>query len=156
MNTITVIKCDHKGNEVWRYDGREIKRQENSMVIEAFFNRQDMVFHGLPMRKGDRFVETYFFDRWYNIFEIHDHHNDHLRGWYINIGYPAEIKGNTLSYRDLALDMLVFPDGSRLVLDEDEFEKLDLVPGIKEKALAALKDIQSNFNINNPADYYHD
>lgn len=146
MTTITVIKLDESGNEIWRYDGEEIKRQETCIVLEAFFNRSDINFHGMQMQCGDRFVETYYTDRWYNIFEIHDHHDDHLRGWYINIGYPAMIEGNTLSYKDLALDVLVFPDGRQLVLDEDEFNLLDLTNEVRGKALEALSEIQRQFH----------
>ncbi|MBN1537677.1 MAG: DUF402 domain-containing protein [Anaerolineales bacterium] len=142
MTIITVIKCDHRGNEIWRYEGTEMLRRENCILIEAFFDRDDMDFHGMPMQRGDRFVETYFTDRWYNIFEIHDHHDDRLRGWYLNIACPAVIDGDTLSYNDLALDVLFFPDGRQLVLDEDEFETLDISSTAREKALAALHEIQ--------------
>ncbi len=38
------------------------------------------------------------------------------------------LDGDCLSYVDLALDLLVFPDGRQFVLDEDEFLKLDLSP----------------------------
>lgn len=145
MTIITVIKCDANGNETWRYNGQVLKRQGNYMVLEAFFDRQDIVFHGMPMQRGDRFVETYYTDRWYNIFENHDRHDDHMRGWYVNIAYPAVIDGDTLSYKDLALDVLVFPDGRQVVLDEDEFTALDLAPEVREKALAALGEIQTKF-----------
>ncbi len=145
MTTITVIKLDANGNEIWRYIGLEIKRQKNCIVLEAFFNRPDIDFHGMPMNKGDRFVETYYTDRWYNVFEIHDRQDNHLRGWYINITYPAILDGDTLSYKDLALDVLVFPDGRQVVLDEDEFEALAIPPEVREKALAALSEIQARF-----------
>jgi len=143
MGTITVIKLDSKGNETWRYHGRALKIEQNCIVLEAFFDRQDMIFHGMPMQRGDRFVETYFTDRWYNIFEIHAHQDDHLRGWYVNIASPAIFDGERLSYKDLALDVLVFPDGRQLVLDEDEFTALNLSDEIQEKVVAALAEIQN-------------
>ena len=58
---------------------------------------------------------------------------------------PAEIRGDVLSYVDLALDLLVFPDGRQLVLDEDEFNNLDLNPTDKAQALAALAELQQQF-----------
>ncbi len=143
MDTITVIKLDANGNETWRYQGRALKIEENFIVVEAFFDRQDMDFHGMPMQRGDRFIETYFTNRWYNIFEIHAHQDDRLRGWYVNIAYPAEFDGKNLSYKDLALDVLVFPDGRHLVLDEDDFNDLNLSSATKGKALAALAEIQN-------------
>lgn len=143
MTSITVIKQDAKGNELWRYKGRILKNDESRIIVEAFFDHQDMMIHGMPLQHGDRFIETYFTDRWYNLFEIHDGQDDHLRGWYINITFPAVFQNDTVSYKDLALDVLVFPDGKIVVLDEDEFEDLDIPPDVREKAFNTLLDIQT-------------
>ena len=94
---------------------------------------------------GDRFIETYYFDRWYNIFEVHNRDNDQLKGWYCNIGYPAEFRENTVSYKDLALDLLVFPDGRQIVLDEDEFNEIHLNAVERRKAIDALKRLKTYF-----------
>ena len=99
----------------------------------------------MTLAKGDRFVETYYTDHWYNIFEIYAREDDHLRGWYCNIGYPAELDGNILSYIDLALDLLVFPNGRQIVLDEDEYANLDISPKIRQKARDALAELQAMF-----------
>lgn len=131
--SITVIKQNSDGKEMWRYDGRILKQDEDCIVLEAYFDRQDMIIHGMPLRRGDRFIETYFNNRWYNIFEIYDGKDDSLRGWYINISCPAFIQKNSISYKDLALDVLIFPDGKQVILDEDEFEALDILPEIREK-----------------------
>jgi uncharacterized protein len=100
----------------------------------------------MPLRRGDRFVETYFTERWYNIYEIHAREDDSLRGWYCNIGKPALLDGDCLSYVDLALDLLVFPDGRQVVLDEDEFLELDLPATDRQHALAALDELKHLFN----------
>ncbi|MBT3389797.1 MAG: DUF402 domain-containing protein [Chloroflexi bacterium] len=142
---ITVIKQNHTGAEVWRYDGKVITRTEDHLVVEAFFDREDMRFHGMWLRRGDRFLETYYFEHWYNIFEIRAHENDQLRGWYCNVASPAEFDGRYVSYRDLALDLLVFPDGRQLVLDEDEFDDLPLTQVQKHKAQRALLELQARF-----------
>lgn len=104
----------------------------------------------MPLSAGDRFVETYYTNRWYNMFEIHAREDDHLRGWYCNISHPAEIDGNTLSYIDLALDLLVFPDGRQVVLDEDEFADLEISPKIRGQARQALTELQAMFRIKIP------
>ena len=144
---VTVIKLDHEGRETWRYVGQLIERRSRSITIEAFFDRSDTDFHGMSLCFGDRFVETYYFDRWYNIFEVHDRENDQLKGWYCNIGYPAEIRENTISYKDLALDLLVFPDGSQIVLDEDEFNEINLNAIERSHAIDALKKLQTYFRM---------
>jgi hypothetical protein len=45
----------------------------------------------------------------------------------------------------LALDLLVFPDGRQLVLDEGEFNALTLPTEIRENACNALKTLQFIF-----------
>lgn len=145
MSNITVLKLDHRGQETWRYTGKLVEKSDNHVLLEATFNRPDTPFHGILLRRGDRFIETFYSDRWYNIFEIHDLENDRLKGWYCNIGYPAKFEEDSLSYIDLALDLLVYPDGRQLVLDEDEFYELPLSPQARINAKAALQELQSLF-----------
>lgn len=139
---ITVIKRNTAGAETWRYTGEVLHWLADGVVLQAAFNRGDMPFEGIVLRRGDRFVETFYTDRWYNIFEIHDVDDDHIKGWYCNIGKPAVICGDELSYVDLALDLLVYPDGAQRILDEDEFEGLGLDAETKQKALAALAELR--------------
>ena len=143
--TITVLKLNTENQVTWRYQGQVIDEQPDRLTLEAYFDRDDVEFHGIWLRKGDRFVETYFTNRWYNIFEIHARDDDTLRGWYCNVGSPAEIEGATLSYIDLALDLLVYPDHRQVVLDEDEFEHLDISPQVKQQAIDALAALQEQF-----------
>ena len=145
MSAITVIKRDILGRETWRYRGNLLHQEPERIVLEAFFDREDMEFHGMPLRKGDRFIETYYTDRWFNVLEIHAREDDRLRGWYCNISQPAEIDGNQLSYVDLALDLLVFPDGIQVVLDTEEFARLELTDWQRNRAWDALKNLQAQF-----------
>lgn len=142
---ITVIKRDFSGKEQWRYTGTLLARTPGYIYLEAFFDREEVVVQGLILKKGDRFLESYFEDRWYNYYEIHSREHDHLKGWYCNIGYPAEIQGQTVSYRDLALDLIVLPDGRQIVVDEDEFKELPLSKGTFACARAALAELQKMF-----------
>jgi predicted RNA-binding protein associated with RNAse of E/G family len=145
MDTITVIKRNDRGQETWRYQGRRLEQADGRLVLEAFFDKEDMWFQGMLFGKGDCFIETYFTDRWYNIFEIHARDDNHLRGWYCNISRPVEINGDTISWIDLALDLLVFPDLRQVVLDEDEFARLEISPDERRQAQAALVELQSVF-----------
>jgi uncharacterized protein len=142
---ITIVKLDVSGKETWRYQGRILHQQGSRLILEAYFNREDMLFQGMPLCRGDRFVETYFTDRWYNIYEIHSRADDSLRGWYCNVSFPARLEGDKLFFTDLALDLLVFPDGRQIVLDEDEFNRLDLTPQVREQAISALRELQAVF-----------
>jgi predicted RNA-binding protein associated with RNAse of E/G family len=145
MKNITVIKLDHQGEETWRYQGKIIERQGHQLTLEAFFDRDDTPVDGMVLRRGDRFIETYFDNRWYNIFEVHDRDDDRLKGWYCNLGWPAEFGEDQISYRDLALDLLVLPDGSQKVLDEAEFKRLPIPPEVREKALRGLVELKERF-----------
>ena len=142
---ITVIKQDYLGNETWRYAGNLIARQENKIVIEAYFDREDTPVGEITLSRGDHFVETYYSHRWYNIYEIYGKESGEVKCWYCNIGHPAVITNNTVSYRDLALDLLVYPDGKQVVLDEDEFSALSLTREVQSAARKALVELQEKF-----------
>ncbi len=145
-----IIKADYKGNKVWQYEGRVITHLPHCITIEAHFNRQDLPFHGIVFKHQDIFIETFYTQKWYNIFEIHDRDDNHLKGWYCNVTYPAEIMTEHVIYRDLALDLLVYPDGRQLVLDEDEFLNLELSFTDRETARKALKELQEIFSARTP------
>jgi predicted RNA-binding protein associated with RNAse of E/G family len=145
MKEITVSKRNEHNLETWRYKARLLEDKDSRIVLEARFDREDTSLHGMILAKGDRFVETYYTNRWYNTFEIHAREDDQLRGWYCNIGKPAEFDGQVLSYIDLALDLLVFPDGRQIVLDQDEFAELDITNQVRQQALNALANLRSLF-----------
>ncbi|MBG0786897.1 MAG: DUF402 domain-containing protein [Anaerolineaceae bacterium] len=135
---LDVIKLNTFHEEAWRYDGLVLEQTDHSILIEARFNRSDFLFHEILLRENDRFVERYYADRWYNIFAIHDKDDDRIKGWYCNVTYPAEITSDRITYVDLALDLLAYPDGHYLILDEDEFAELELDQQTNEKARQAL------------------
>lgn len=140
-NNVDIIKLNHQGEEVWRYPGEIIKKDEKGVLVEAFFNISDRPFHGIILRTNDRSIERYYTDRWYNIFEIYDRDDDRLKAWYCNVTTPAEFSPDAIAYRDLALDVLVYPNGEFLVLDEDEFESLNLDPNTRQNAMNALESL---------------
>ena len=145
MDDILVRKLNHRGEETWRYTGQVIERGPTWVRLEARFNREDMPFHGIVFGKGDRFLETFYTDRWYNIFEIHDRSDGTLKGWYCNVGKPAVLGDGEVSYIDLALDLLVYPDGRQLVLDEDEYADLPLSAEERAACIRALAELQARF-----------
>lgn len=138
-DSVNIIKMNTRHEEVWRYPGRIIAREPHSLLVEAFFNIDDRPFHGITLRTKDRSIERYYSNRWYNVFEIHDRDDDRLKAWYCNVTTPAAFKPGEISYVDLALDVLVYPDMTNLVLDRDEFETLSLNTHHRQKALQALE-----------------
>ena len=146
MKRMRVIKQDYSGQNVWEYSGTLLHRNGNQITIEAFFDRRDTLIDEVVLREGDKFVEMYFLDKWFNVYEISDRNSGITKAWYCNISYPAEITGNTITYRDLELDLLVYPGGSQVVLDMDEFEGLPLDKQNRSNALEALSYLQLVFS----------
>jgi len=136
---VIVIKLNTNREEIWRYQGRIIHRKPHSLLIEAYFNIDEVSFNGITLRRNDRALERYYDNRWYNIFEIHDRDDDHLKAWYCNVTRPAEFTPGQIAYVDLALDVLVYPNGDFLVLDENEFQELTLEPKTRDNAREGLK-----------------
>jgi protein associated with RNAse G/E len=147
---IVVQKKNLAGDVTWSYDGTVLRRESNFVVLEAFFNRPDMPFMDVVFKQNDRFVETFYNDCWYNIFEIYDRDDGQIKGWYCNVGKPAVIEDGVVSYVDLALDLWVSINGKQAVLDEDEFEKLGLDAELRAKALAGLEELKMLFKNNRP------
>lgn len=147
---IKVQKKNPAGEVTYRYEGLLLSRDENSITLEALFDREDMPFMGIVLKKGDRFVEHYYTDRWYNVFAVYDRDNGKLKGWYCNVSQPAVIDDRVVSYVDLALDLWVSANGKQTVLDEDEFEKLDLNEELSAGALNGLNELKLLFKSNKP------
>lgn len=145
-----ILKKNLAEEVTWQYEGVELSRDENSITIEALFNREDMPFQEIVLKRNDRFVETFYADKWYNIFAIYDRDDGTLKGWYCNITKPAIIEDDSVSYVDLALDLWVSVNGKQTILDEDELEELKLGEALKEKVYAGLRELQAFFNQKNP------
>ena len=142
---IKVQKKNPASDVTYEYEGVMLSQDEHSIVLEALFDRADMPFLEVVFKTGDRFVEYYYTDRWYNIFVIHDRDDGTVKGWYCNIGKPAVIKDGVVSYVDLALDLWVSVDGKQTVLDEDEFEALNLEEELRVGALSGLNELKQQF-----------
>lgn len=127
----------------YKYDGAlhrswpaELIRQEGSLIVlDAKF--PDEVVHDLlgTIASGTQSLEYYWLDRWYNIFRFAQP-DGALRNYYCNVNVPARFDGDTLSYVDLDLDILVDPDFSYRVLDVEDFEANARIYGYTEEVKA--------------------
>lgn len=145
MPDLIIRKLDLDGREAFRYAAsRVLGRTATSITVEAFFTRYDRLDLGYTVfERGDRFIEHFYADRWYNVFEVRAAGSNALRGWYCNIARPARLAEEEVAQVDLALDVWVNPDGSALVLDEDEFAALALSPEEAASARAAVDEIRA-------------
>lgn len=112
-----------------KYDGREHRRWRASLVaregalivLSGVFEAE--VAHALlgPIRAGTLSTEYFWTDRHYSVFRFTEPGGAH-RNFYCNVNTPPTLEGGTLSFVDLDVDVLVAPDFTYQVLDEDEFE----------------------------------
>lgn len=121
MSIVTVHKLDTGGHLIVSYTAELVERLPNGVRLDARWRRPPLALGYVHFEPGDRFVEWFFDDRWYNIFEIHGADGDDLKGWYCNVARPASISDDAVAAVDLLLDLWVGPDGTMCVLDEDEF-----------------------------------
>jgi ABC-type transport system substrate-binding protein len=119
-----VTKLDHKGRAKASYPGELIFGDEEQLVVRALWTREAPLDLGLfALEQGDIFVEHYYRAARYNIFAVYSRVGV-LKGWYANITAPLDVRPGEIRWQDLALDLLVTPDGRQQVLDEDEFAAL--------------------------------
>ena len=116
---VRVLK--HDGSEHRRWRGRIARLEANLIVLEAEFD-SDVSHHLLgEIKRGTRLIEYYWLDRWYNVFRfLHDDGSTRL--YYCNINKPPDFDGQSLTYIDLDIDVMVRSDYSYEILDLDEFE----------------------------------
>lgn len=115
---------------VYKYDGllhrtwpAELLREEGSLIVlDAKF--ADEVIHDLlgTIASGTHSLEYYWLDRWYNVFRFAEP-DGALRNYYCNVNVLPTFDGETLSYVDLDLDILVEPDLSYRILDVEDYER---------------------------------
>jgi len=143
---ITVNSCKYDGRvkRSWRVS---LKRRAGSLlVVEGVF--EDEVNHSLLGRivAGTLSTEFFWTDRWYSVFRFREPSGT-LRNFYCNLNTPPVFEHDTITFVDLDIDVLVAPDYSYRVLDEDEFEahalKYQYPPDFRRRAHEALAEVIS-------------
>jgi len=120
MITVRTYKYDGALHRQWR---AQIKRRRGSLlVLDAMFEEE--IDHQIlgKIAYGTLSLEFYWLDRWYNIFRFL-HPAGGIRNYYCNINVPPVLQRDGLSYIDLDIDVLVSPDLTYEILDEDEFDE---------------------------------
>jgi protein associated with RNAse G/E len=119
---VTVRALKYDGHEYRRWQATYSAAVTGGMVLEAIFSK--VVEGRTPFFGGDRAVEYFYSDRGYNVIAGYAPDGT-LRACYCNICTPAQFletpSGGEISFVDLDLDLLVWPDGRYELLDEDEF-----------------------------------
>jgi hypothetical protein len=90
---------------------------------------------------GDHTIEFYTPGVWSNVYAVLSPAGE-PRGFYCNLAMPPTLTGDEIAYVDLDLDLLVRPDRSYTVLDEDEYAeraaRYGYPPAVRAAVAAAL------------------
>jgi protein associated with RNAse G/E len=118
--TINSRKSDGTIRRSWQAE--LLRRELNELVFVGVFDF-DVQHADLGLiNRGTVSYEYYWLDRWYNIFAFHEADGT-FRNYYCNISVPPLYQGDVLDYVDLDIDIVVWPDWSYAVLDEDEYAR---------------------------------
>ncbi|HWQ11167.1 MAG TPA: DUF402 domain-containing protein [Roseiflexaceae bacterium] len=145
MSQITVQLLKPGQRKTVTYTGELLRAAPGYALVRARWERERLDLGYVTFERGDVFLEHYYADRWYNVFELRSA-DGILKGWYCNVTRPAAISAAMIVSEDLALDLFVPPGRQGLLrLDEDEFEALGLAaadPAAYAAARAALAELE--------------
>ncbi len=143
--TITVIKKDERSQPVFQYQAEILQQNEKGLLLSAVFGLPSVVEGNITILKGDSFKEWYPYQKWFNIYQIHEENSAQVKAWYCNLCRPMLYHDDTLEFDDLALDLLVYPDGKQAILDREEFRALRISGHERRMALEVLEELQTLF-----------
>ncbi len=123
---LEVQKYKADGSLKMHYWGRLLGANQNERLVRAIGNFEQQILGEYWLRDGDAYIEWYSQQKGFNILEIHAQPSDKLKFWYCNICRPARFEDDKIIWTDLALDLLVSPQGYFFLLDQDELAALNL------------------------------
>jgi nicotinamide-nucleotide amidase len=144
---VRIHKHTWQGERQISYDSTVTTRDRDQVVVKAYWQfptpTRDLGY--VTLINGDLFIETFYLDRWYNVFEIRSPEGV-LKGWYANVTRPAYELDGALIWEDLFLDVWMSPHGEVLYLDEDEFVEAapHLTPLDRVSAQGAVRQATEN------------
>jgi protein associated with RNAse G/E len=97
-----------------------VERRDSLLIFVGEFDRSVSHEDLGEIAAGTTSYEYYWLDRWYNVFRFHQPDGS-LRNYYCNINMPPRFENGVLDYVDLDIDIVIWPDGSVVTLDEEEF-----------------------------------
>jgi len=136
-----IQKLDWDNSVMITYHGEVRDREEHYISLDTKWSGKRTDLGYVDLIPGEKWIEYYYPGRWYNIFRIGDKEGK-LKGFYCNIIKPVIIEKNVLKWIDLALDLWVRPDGSYLILDEDEFEAQEPSADERDEAMNAVTELK--------------
>jgi len=97
-------------------------RNNSLLKFVGEFQKEVIHSHLGVIGRGTISYEFYWLERWYNVFRFHEPDGG-FRNFYCNINMPPKFENGILDYIDLDIDIVVWSDFSRQILDIEEFEE---------------------------------
>jgi len=141
---LIVRSCKYDGRVNRSWPVRLLRREGTLLVVEGVFETE--VRHPLlgHIRAGTLSTEFFWTDRWYSVFRFREP-DGRLRNFYCNLSTPPVYEPGGITFVDLDIDVLVAPDFSCRVLDEEEFElhaeQYQYPPDFRRRTREALAEV---------------
>jgi predicted RNA-binding protein associated with RNAse of E/G family len=133
-----------------RYDATVLSSSVEAPWIEtrAQWTMATTNVFGIVFEQGAELREFFSARHPFNVFGVYAP-DGAFRGWYGNVTWPARLTREddslTLTWPDLVLDLVMLPDGSTIMLDDDEIDASGLresSPWIIDQMFAARKELK--------------
>jgi len=116
-NDFTEIRL-HKEKPPQEFSCRLLHREKDSVVL--YYPVQSPArIKGILIEKGSSTIAHYWTNRNYVLWKFHDA-GQRLLGYLFHVSNKTEIGSTFVRYEDLELDIWFDPDGTPIVLDQDE------------------------------------
>jgi Protein of unknown function (DUF402) len=116
---VTIVKLRPDGSEAIRYPGSVIASPCDWVTAQAPWRQRRVDLGYLVFEPEDILLEYFSLSEPFNVFAIYTHEGT-LKGWYSNVTHPSWVVDDNIYWHDLYIDVIAYPDGKLLVLDEDE------------------------------------
>jgi protein associated with RNAse G/E len=123
-DVLDVLKVGFDGSIKARYPGIVVDAGAPApwIAVACSWTMPTTEADGLTLVTGDTLIEYFSPAHPFNAFRVLAPDGT-LRGCYANVTYPTVVSGVTLEWHDLWLDLIVLPDGSFDMRDQDELEE---------------------------------
>ncbi len=119
------MKLKPDGTEAIRYPGEIIGAPPGWVAARCPWKQRRVDLGYLVFDPNDIFLEFFSLTDSFNAFAIHTSDGE-LKGWYCNVTLPSWVEHDTVYWHDLYIDVIAYPDGRILILDEDELAESNL------------------------------
>lgn len=120
--TTTVLEIKHHLNKpTERYECERVAGGYGWAVLRYVTDR-DYDLGPVRIEPGTVTLASYWADRRYVLWDLRSPGGDRV-GWLCHICRPPAISADRIEYTDLVLDVWFWPDGTHVMLDEDELDE---------------------------------